>query len=88
MTACFCMYSVDYVLQQGDIVFGTHFSGLTVPYRCLYLADVHLVQEKHTKAALADAAAYCQRQLVFEQHFVEGQACAMLTAGERELLFE
>ena len=51
----------------------------------LHLTDVGLAQQQHGHPGLADAAPHGQGQLTVEQHPVEGEGAAAVTACQGEL---
>ena len=76
---CFC------VLQQPDAGLFTFLNGILIPDGGLDLTDVAAAHHQHTQAALANTAADGQRQLVLQQHLVEGEGPAVIAAGFRQL---
>ena len=63
----------------------TFLAHLVGPDTCLYLADVTLVQQHHTKAALAYTAADAERQFVVHQFLVEVESKSLFLAFNLQL---
>ena len=61
---------------------------LVGPYTCLYLADVGLVEEHHTQAALTDTSADALWQLAVEQLLVEIELQTLFLVFDSELAQE
>ena len=63
-------------------------AGVLVPQARLHLADVRAADHQHTQAGLSDAAADREREFSFEQHLVEGEGAAVVTARDGKLSVE
>ena len=70
------------------MLFAAGGAGVLVPQARLYLADVCAADHQHAQAGLADAAADREGEFSFEQHLVEGEGAAVVTARDRELSVE
>ena len=68
-------------LQQTDACLFAGFHGGLIPDAGLDYADMAAAHHQHTQTALADTAADGQRQLIVQEHLVEGEVTAIIAAG-------